>query len=418
MSSVHVDENAILKTNQNLRNAISSIEMTRTSILKKYRKLGFEWNDTKYKELGDIVQECNSALNSILKILVQAEKSISLLVKHLQEYNELSLGNSTGSQSEFYSVNSNNSNTYTTEKTEVEKLLLFKKGLAKIENLLSSYADNLNKRGLKTVVVMDAILNHYRHLKEAELICNLNGDFSISVPALTDADFDEIISNCSRSGLANYTDYENLPRSLTETRYKFKDQIINGIRMRVYNDPIGTNSLLIKKQGTSHYPMRGTCGLCQCANLLTLAGIQGSNEDSIISSAIHESDYVLNYIDLFNPRAGERGGTTADSRQRILFSCGLPTYCLPIDNDLEATVHNFSEIVRTGHGIIVSVDVAYLWRNGQRGAHAISLISVTEDGGTFIYNDTGRGIMGTISAQDLARALTSSPANVTVNVIR
>ena len=52
------------------------------------------------------------------------------------------------------------------------------------------------------------------------------------------------------------------------------------------------------------------------------------------------------------------------------------------------------------------------------GGHAISLLSVTEDGSTFIYSDTGRGEINTISANDLATALSGRPANITTNIIR
>ena len=46
--------------------------------------------------------------------------------------------------------------------------------------------------------------------------------------------------------------------------------------MKVYDDPVGTYRQLIEWQGysagRSSYQMDGTCGLCQSANLLTMAG--------------------------------------------------------------------------------------------------------------------------------------------------
>lgn len=303
-------------------------------------------------------------------------------------------------------------------KSYSEKLAGFQKEISDIDILIENYAQNLEKRGLKRGEVMDAILEKHRNMQQAELLRNMNGDFSRPVAILSDQDFDAIIENCQKRGLLYYSGTTSSPRSLSKTRYGFTTQTINGTEMRVYNDPIGTNSLLIQNQGQSQYDMEGTCGLCQSSNLLTLSGVAGASEDMIISAAMHSSPDVLESMELFNPDSEERGGTTVRDRQEILSRCGLKTYCLPVSYDRKETTKQLSEAIRTGHGVIVSVDVAYLWRNGQSGGHAITLLSVSEDGDTFIYNDTGSGSLGTISAKDLSRALTGRPANITQDIIR
>lgn len=418
MGFVNADLSAILEAWQNITNAVSSVETTKASMSRKYKQLGNDWNDKKYHELGDIVQECNKSFNAILRILHQAERPVSLLAKSLQQYEETNFGNSAVERSHESFVESLQSSALVRKKSDSEKLQDFKTGIAAIDQVIENYAESLESRGLQRGPVMDAILNHQRFLQEAELLRNINGDFSSPVLTLTANDFDSIIENCRTRGWLNYSGTSSNPRSLSATRYGFTTQTINGTEMCVYNDPVGTNSLLIQQQGNSHYSMEGTCGLCQCSNLLTLAGVQGSAEDSVISAAMHGSDDVLECMELFNSATEERGGTTVRGRQEILSRCGLPTYCLPISYDRSETTQRLSEAVRTGHGVIVSVDVAYLWRNGQSGGHAISLISVSEDGNTFIYNDTGSGCMGTISANDLGRALTGRPANITTNIIR
>ena len=187
--------------------------------------------------------------------------------------------------------------------------------------------------------------------------------------------------------------------------------------MNVYNDPIGTGSLLIQEQGNSQYPMAGTCGLCQSANILTMAGVT-TTEDDIISIALHSSDDILECMELFNEDSDARGGTTVRNRQEILESQGISITNLPISLDRNHTVRQLARAVASGHGVILSVDVERLWRNGQSGGHAISLLSVTNDGSTFIYSDTGYGRIDTISADDLAASLTGRPANITTNIIR
>ncbi len=81
----------------NIQNAIYSIEATKTSISKKYQQLGNSWNDKKYKELGDVVQECSKSFNDILKTLLMGQKYVALLAKSLQEYESIQFENSNSS---------------------------------------------------------------------------------------------------------------------------------------------------------------------------------------------------------------------------------------------------------------------------------------------------------------------------------
>lgn len=94
MGIVNADVNEILQAWNNIKTAITSIGATKSTISKKYQQLNGVWKDKKYKELGDVVQECNKALNDTLKILFKGEKYLSLLAKSLQEYESTSLGQS------------------------------------------------------------------------------------------------------------------------------------------------------------------------------------------------------------------------------------------------------------------------------------------------------------------------------------
>lgn len=224
---------------------------------------------------------------------------------------------------------------------------------------------------------------------------------------------------CGNSVSDVYTNDKRLnARMLTKTQYGFNFQTVCGVYGSFYDDPNGTANLIIKKQGNNNYQMKGTCGLCQCANQLTMAGISGYDENRIIEAALATSENVRNSMDISNPNPGNRGGTTVADRQEILKSCGLDTYILPISFVKSKTMEQINEAIRTGHGVIVSVDVARLWRNGQRGGHAISIISVSEDGKSYIYSDTGMGGIHSVCADDLMKSFTGRPANVTTNIIR
>lgn len=86
LGMVNTDYNTLLKSAKSIQDSINSITSTKTSISTKYKQLGLSWNDKKYRELGEIVDECTVALNSILKTLLQGEKFVVSLAKSIQEY--------------------------------------------------------------------------------------------------------------------------------------------------------------------------------------------------------------------------------------------------------------------------------------------------------------------------------------------
>ena len=94
MAIVNADISEILQTYKGIKVAIASINSTKSYINRKYQQLGNEWKDKKHKELGDVLQECNVALNNIFKVLLGGEKYLSKLIKHLQEYESVNLDGS------------------------------------------------------------------------------------------------------------------------------------------------------------------------------------------------------------------------------------------------------------------------------------------------------------------------------------
>ena len=92
-----------------MQTAINSIEATKVSISTKYQYLGNGWNDKKYKDLGDIVNDCSKSLNTILKTLLQGEKYVALLVKGLQEYENVNFAGGNSQPTSNSSSNTTNS---------------------------------------------------------------------------------------------------------------------------------------------------------------------------------------------------------------------------------------------------------------------------------------------------------------------
>ncbi len=120
MDIINADVTELLQSWKNMQTAITSIETTKASILRKHQQLSNEWRDKKYKELGEVIQECNIALNDILKVLTKGEKFISTLAKSLQEYENVNIEGNYSADNSFvqglrsvaYSVGGNNTYQY------------------------------------------------------------------------------------------------------------------------------------------------------------------------------------------------------------------------------------------------------------------------------------------------------------------
>lgn len=141
MGIVNADANELLQSWNNIKTAIASIESTKSSIVRKYQQLNDEWKDKKYKELGDVVQECNKALNDILKTVLKGEKFIGALAKSLQEYDNVNLDGSISSDNAF--VQSLQDMTYSTGETPPYQYCL---GVLTRGNIPNGYLDIISQR--------------------------------------------------------------------------------------------------------------------------------------------------------------------------------------------------------------------------------------------------------------------------------
>lgn len=86
MSNVNVDVNVLAETVEKLNRVINDIDSTKKSVLAQYEALGNEWKDSKYEELGHVIHDCNSAFINVEKDLLNAQKTIVMLLKYVEEY--------------------------------------------------------------------------------------------------------------------------------------------------------------------------------------------------------------------------------------------------------------------------------------------------------------------------------------------
>lgn len=153
---VNADAAELLQFWNKIKTAITSIETTRSSIMRKYQQLNGEWKDKKYRELGDVVQECCKALNEILKILSKGEKFIGSLAKSLQEYDNVNLDGSMGADNAF--VQSMRNMTYSAGETPSYQYCL---GVLTKGNIPEGYLNVLSERHQNGETGVRRVFDHF-----------------------------------------------------------------------------------------------------------------------------------------------------------------------------------------------------------------------------------------------------------------
>lgn len=137
MSNVQADCAELYMLVQNMETAIKNLEYAKKSILHNYQQLGESWSDSKYKELGGILQECNSSFRTLEKILLTGEKGILQIIKYLQDYENTNLSG----------IN-NLSSRYTLHLSPGEVNSRYQEGISDINEQIENYKYGLMKRGV------------------------------------------------------------------------------------------------------------------------------------------------------------------------------------------------------------------------------------------------------------------------------
>ena len=250
---------------------------------------------------------------------------------------------------------------------------------------------------------------------------------------------DDTYNQANITGSSNYCSVpeiapnRNSPRALSSSQFGLT-QISDG--NLIYDSPEETDQYLHKKQGSAYPNFQGTCGLCSCANILRLAGVNATEAQMITYAAATENPFahpfaVANKLCATGfPNSGINGGTSPRTRQLILKHFGVNSFLenILLEKDGSLSSKNLaviSDYVCSGRGVILSVHAKVLWHNvavGDNDFHAVTVTSVKKDAsgnilGFYICDSANNGTTYYQSSH-LLRALTGSPMNVTQCVIR
>lgn len=123
----------------------------------------------------------------------------------------------------------------------------------------------------------------------------------------------------------------------------------------VSGDPFGVGEYLDDHQGDNAYNFGGCCGLVTVSNLLTMAGLE-STEDEVIGRAISLN---LCQYDVFGD-PNQNGGTNVYQRQLLLQSYGISSTVFS-SKEQGGGLEAIADYVEAGHGVNISVNAGYAW---------------------------------------------------------
>lgn len=314
---------------------------------------------------------------------------------------------------------------------------ILEKHINSIENELGTYGTEIiyiarESRGrIKAIQESVNELAQRISYKGEEIITLLNFDASNDVFS---SDFNEeksnstfstmprdYIANCLQPNRAN-------PRDLPVSQFGFTRDTEGN---QVYDSPMEMNDYLYKKQGSAKWNFQGTCGLCSCANILRLAGVNADEEQMINFASTTTAPNSLEKLcatGYFNP--GRNGGTNPEGRRCILEHFGISSGLFDVDMDnsggaTQGTMNTIADLVSSGKGVILSVHADMLWHDAPYGIndyHAVTVTSVKKDNNGnvlgFYVCDSAKGGTTYYSNDKLRRALTGARMNVTHQIIR
>lgn len=220
----------------------------------------------------------------------------------------------------------------------------------------------------------------------------------------------------------------NSPRDLAASGFGYQE---DGEGNLVYDTPQKMDAYLYKEQGSARVFFKGTCGLCSCANIMRLAGVNATEKEMIDYASKTPAANAGGYLCVtgcLNP--ANNGGTSPWDRKEILSHFGVESSLFQIETDetgkpTDKNIENIASYVETGRGVILSVHSRMLWYDeayAKKDYHAVTVTSVKRDkkGSVlgFYICDSQKGGTEFYPAEKVRNVLTGAPMNVTQSIIR
>lgn len=233
--------------------------------------------------------------------------------------------------------------------------------------------------------------------------------------------------NASGSAGSSFATDRSSPRDLPVSSFGY---VQDGDGNLVYDSPNETNGILYTTQGSANEDYQGTCGLCSCANILRLSGVNLSEADMIEYASNTDSATLGKLCSTGYSDPGMNGGTGPKDRQQILSHFGIDSGVFQLSRSADGKIDNsnlvqIADSVSSGRGVILSVHADMLWDDAPFGIddyHAVTVTSVKKDSAGnilgFYICDSAKGGTAYYTAEKVRQCLTGAPMNITYQIIR
>ena len=91
MANVSVESAAVSGAISLCKQSVEQFQQASRTLTSRYQTAGSTWKDSKYTQLGGIVNDCSIALNKPIKELEDCARKLNELLRAIQEYESTSL---------------------------------------------------------------------------------------------------------------------------------------------------------------------------------------------------------------------------------------------------------------------------------------------------------------------------------------
>lgn len=86
MASASVEKEAILRSIALCNHSIEQYKLTARTLASKYREAGNGWSDEKYRQLGNVINDCVGSLSSPLRELEESVTKLNEILRLIEMY--------------------------------------------------------------------------------------------------------------------------------------------------------------------------------------------------------------------------------------------------------------------------------------------------------------------------------------------
>ena len=154
MPSVSVSSDELRRQLTMLAVTAEEVERAYKTILSQYRQLGGRWNDNKFRELGDVINESVSSLKKIQLVFLKGQKDMIQILRAVEEYEQTNLNGAAQDQAEEGGFTLH----YSREMTDN----MWQRNVESTDAMIDNYKEALMERGVPDGEWLNNTLSRHR----------------------------------------------------------------------------------------------------------------------------------------------------------------------------------------------------------------------------------------------------------------